>query len=158
MAVLVFADFAALAVLAVLLPLLADEAFAVEDLVDADFVDTDLAGALPAGFLSGFFAPAFLVALLFALLVALLAGAFADFLSAFFAADLLSPDLPAFLPAAGLSLPTSERMNRLTLNPDFSDADFAVVFLLLSVLVVLFELTAISSLSPAAGRTCPANR
>jgi hypothetical protein len=99
-----------------------------------------LAGALAAGFLSGFFA------------MVLLAGLFtglADFLSADFAADLLSTLLadtvfgPGF--AEGFSCPpTSERMNFLTLNPDFSGAVFAAGFLFLSVdFVVLFELTAI---------------
>lgn len=96
------------------------------------FAEIFLAGVFAAGFLSGFFAVVF-------------AAAFEDFFSVFFAADLLLALLPDEVFAAGLSAtPTSERMNFLTLNPDFSGADFAAGFFVLSVVfVVLFELTAI---------------
>lgn len=113
--------------------------------------ETVLAGDFAAGFLSGFFAVAFedffsvffaadllptlLVDTVFALtFFALLAGAPADFATGF---------APGFSPGFCWP-PTSERMNFLTLNPDFSAADFAAGFFDRSVdFVVLFELTAI---------------
>jgi hypothetical protein len=84
----------------------------------ADFAGADFVFADAVAFAAGFVA------------FADFAGAFAAGFSDFFAAGFASASLP----------PTSERTRPLRLNPDFSGA---AAFFDLSVLVVLFELTAI---------------